>query len=223
MRVATFNIHHGAGIDGRYDLERIAELIRSFDADLVSLQELDVGWDRSGGDDQPDLLAAALGAQVVFHPTVERAGGARYGIAVMSRLPIETRAVSLPQGAETEPRAALIASSGSLTFIATHLTRDRISRARQLSFLAGVVEESSGPVVLAGDLNSPRRGLSPLFEAGLATHRGTVRTMPARFPRGQIDHVLAGRGASVASAWSLRTRASDHRPLVAEIGVPLDI
>ncbi|MFP5298948.1 MAG: hypothetical protein ACLGHL_08185, partial [Actinomycetota bacterium] len=59
--------------------------------------------------------------------------------------------------------------------------------------------------------------LAPLFQAGLTTHRGRLRTIPARIPRGQVDHILVGGGLRIASAQSLRTHASDHRPLVAEV------
>ncbi|MFP5299324.1 MAG: endonuclease/exonuclease/phosphatase family protein, partial [Actinomycetota bacterium] len=72
MRVATFNIHHGVGADGRCDLTRIARVIGALEADVVALQELDVGWERSGRVDQPAALAEMLGFEVSFHPTFVR-------------------------------------------------------------------------------------------------------------------------------------------------------
>ena len=45
LRVATFNIHKGADGDDHYDLQRTIEAIASFNADVVALQELDVGFD----------------------------------------------------------------------------------------------------------------------------------------------------------------------------------
>ena len=41
LRVVTYNIHHGVGVDGKLDLNRIAEVIRAAKADLVALQEVD--------------------------------------------------------------------------------------------------------------------------------------------------------------------------------------
>ena len=40
LRVLTYNIHHGEGVDGKLDLERIASVIRSVEPDLVALLEV---------------------------------------------------------------------------------------------------------------------------------------------------------------------------------------
>ena len=54
LRVASFNIHHGVGLDGKLDLDRIAEVVRSTGAEVVGLQEVDRHLSvRSGWIDQP--------------------------------------------------------------------------------------------------------------------------------------------------------------------------
>lgn len=217
MRIASFNIHHGVGTDGRCDLARVADEIAGLDADVVALQELDVGWRRSGGVDQPTTLAEMLGLVISFHPTFVRPDGSSYGLAVAARGRFTARYEQLPKGDEREPRGVIKARIGGVTFLATHLTRDRASRARQIAYLADRVGAIEGPVVVVGDMNASKRPLRPLFEAGLSSHRGAVRTVPARFARSQIDHILAGGGLRVVSARSIRTDASDHRPLVAEV------
>ena len=40
IRVATYNIHRGRGLDGRTRLERIAAVLATIDADVVALQEV---------------------------------------------------------------------------------------------------------------------------------------------------------------------------------------
>jgi hypothetical protein len=40
LRVLSYNIHHGEGVDGKLDLARIAGAINSVKPDLVALQEL---------------------------------------------------------------------------------------------------------------------------------------------------------------------------------------
>ena len=40
----TYNIHHGANVRGRLDLEATAETIRRAEADVVALQEVDRRW-----------------------------------------------------------------------------------------------------------------------------------------------------------------------------------
>lgn len=58
IRMASYNIQGGVGLDGRFDLRRILDVIG--DLDLVGLQEVEVAWDRSDNHDVPALLAAAL-------------------------------------------------------------------------------------------------------------------------------------------------------------------
>ena len=48
LRVLTYNIHHGEGTDGRFDLPRLAGVMKSVQPDLVALQEVDEGTTRSG-------------------------------------------------------------------------------------------------------------------------------------------------------------------------------
>ena len=41
LRLVAYNIHHGEGMDGKLDLERIARVIAAEKPDLVALQEVD--------------------------------------------------------------------------------------------------------------------------------------------------------------------------------------
>src|SRR5690606_17412152 len=52
VRLATYNIHWGLGVDGVQSLERTAAVLREMDADIVVLNEVDVNWRRSGNMDQ---------------------------------------------------------------------------------------------------------------------------------------------------------------------------
>ncbi len=107
LRVVSYNIHHGVGVDGRVDLERIARVILSVDADLVALQEVDCNTKRTNLVDQPARLASLTKMQVVFGDNIPYQGG-RYGNAVLSRLPIvrhENHA--LPSFYEGEQRGVL--------------------------------------------------------------------------------------------------------------------
>ena len=87
VKVLSYNIRHGAGLDGRIDLERIAEVIRRADPDLVALQEVDKCCERSGNQDTPARLGQALGMEHRFGKCMAYQGG-EYGMAVLSRLPV---------------------------------------------------------------------------------------------------------------------------------------
>ena len=75
LRVLTYNIHHGEGVDGKLDLKRIAQVITSVDPDLVALQEVDRGTRRTQEIDQPAELAQLTKMHVVFGGNIRYQGG----------------------------------------------------------------------------------------------------------------------------------------------------
>ena len=113
VRIATFNILHGRSLDdGRVDVDRLAAAVKSLDADVLGLQEVDRDQPRSLGADLTAVAAEAMGA--VEHQFVaalagtpggtwmaatgdEQPGSATYGIALLSRYPVVSwRVVRLP-------------------------------------------------------------------------------------------------------------------------------
>jgi len=120
MRMATFNILHGRSLhDGAVELDRLEESIRSLDADLLALQEVDLDQPRSSMADLTAVAAHAMGA--VSHRFVaaisgtpgatwmaatgrERSGTAAYGIALLSRFHVQSwQVVRLPRIPTTFP------------------------------------------------------------------------------------------------------------------------
>lgn len=104
MRLVTFNLLHGRSIeDGQVDPARIAAAVRSLDADVLAIQEVDRHQDRSGALDLTAIGAEALGADHFrFVPTLtgtpgfdwqpaaldEPPGRPAYGIGLVSRRPV---------------------------------------------------------------------------------------------------------------------------------------
>ncbi|MHC4932056.1 MAG: endonuclease/exonuclease/phosphatase family protein, partial [Planctomycetota bacterium] len=80
IRVLTWNIHKGiGGVDRRYRPERVIEVIRHYDPDVVLLQEVDEGVRRSRFDRQVDLIGDALDMRNrAYGPNVKVRKG-RYG------------------------------------------------------------------------------------------------------------------------------------------------
>src|SRR3954469_20928220 len=63
VRIATFNILHGRSLeDGRVDVDRLADAVKSLDADVLGLQEVDRDQPRSMGADLTAVAAEAMGA-----------------------------------------------------------------------------------------------------------------------------------------------------------------
>lgn len=105
ITIVSYNILHGKGMDGKIDLERIAAVIAKESPDLVTLQEVDQNCARSGNNDQAAELGRLLKMNHRFGKFMNLQGG-EYGMAVLSRFPIEkTIRHQLPPGAE--PRCAL--------------------------------------------------------------------------------------------------------------------
>jgi endonuclease/exonuclease/phosphatase family metal-dependent hydrolase len=66
LRVMSYNIHVGVGMDKRRDLERIAGVIKGSGCDLVGLQEVDRGVERTGRVDEIKELARLTGMDYAF-------------------------------------------------------------------------------------------------------------------------------------------------------------
>ena len=227
LKVLTYNIHHGEGTDGVFDLDRLAQVIQSAEADVVVLQEVDVGTARAGGVDQAAELGRLTNMQVVFAEAMPYDGGS-YGEALLSRWPITSHKVlPLPASDGREPRAAIVAElrpTGwpfSVRIAGTHLdhTDDDADRLAQVALLKQQLEKGALPTLLAGDLNATPDSapMALLLDSDwLPADPDHTPTYPAAEPERKIDWILlapasAGRlmGAEVLSA----PVASDHAPL----------
>jgi endonuclease/exonuclease/phosphatase family metal-dependent hydrolase len=228
LRVVSSNIRHGVGMDGTLDLDRTVAVLRRLKPDLVAVQEVDEHCGRSGGVDQAAVLGKALGMEHRFGEFMDYDGG-RYGLAVLSKLPIKaTRRHELPRGAE--PRCALevevdvpgLDQPVSFTCVHNDWTKEAIRVTQMRALVAALGERRPG--LVAGDFNGEpgSESLAVLDAAGwriLAKDgaRGASPTWPADTPAQEIDHV-AERGLpeySVSHDVIDERVASDHRPILA--------
>jgi endonuclease/exonuclease/phosphatase family metal-dependent hydrolase len=226
LRVMSYNIKHGHGNDGVVDLERAAAVIEAADPDVVTLQEVDAGCRRSGNVDQAAWLGQRLGMTPIFGAFMDYDGG-RYGMAMLSRLPIvEWENHVLPPGAE--PRSAAAArvrlSNGSeVVVVGIHFYATEGQRLAQARTVYELFAEEPAPVLLAGDFNS--RPGSPVMEllerAWTNPDKGADRfTFDSVEPSREIDFILyrpGDRFEVVLMDVLDEPMASDHRPLVLEL------
>jgi endonuclease/exonuclease/phosphatase family metal-dependent hydrolase len=232
FRVMTYNLHHGEGVDGRVDLERIAAVIREQQADLVALQEVDRGVQRTARRDFPAELAALTGLTCVFSNNFSFLGG-EYGNAVLSRFPVKrwtnTHLRMLRPGEQRGVLQVVVEVRGrELVFLSTHLDyrRDDAERlANVVQFREVLAGYAGRPVVVAGDFNDTpgSRTWAAMAERFDDVWRlagaGDGFTFPSTGPDRRIDYLWVGKGAPLRPlrAWVPRTEASDHLPLVAEL------
>jgi endonuclease/exonuclease/phosphatase family metal-dependent hydrolase len=167
IRVLTYNIRHGEGMDHKIDLPRIAKVIVAAKPDIVALEEVDQGTKRAGGVDQPAEFARLTGMKAVFGRNIPYDGGG-YGTAVLTRLPVRSsKSVKLkPFYKDTpehkEQRGVQVIELGEkgempLLFLCTHLDfrppdDERMNSAETINDL--MRKRGGEPAIIAGDFNA---------------------------------------------------------------------
>jgi endonuclease/exonuclease/phosphatase family metal-dependent hydrolase len=236
MRLLTYNIHKGiGGLDRRYRLDRIIDVLTRENADFVCLQEVDRNTRRSGFDQQPAILAEALGSVAHLDQFVHPHRGGGYGNLLLSRWPmINTEQVSLRIG-RRKRRGALMASfqtpSGPIFVANAHLglsERERHWQIERLLTNQSLVETLHLPTLLAFDSNDWRNSLAtgPFQRHGfkqVTSPSSQFRTFPAYLPMAALDKVFARGDVEIESAHVVKTRlartASDHLPVVVDFSL----
>ena len=227
LKILSYNIKHGRGMDGKVDLLRIAKVIGALSPDLVTLQEVDKNCTRSGSTDLTQELAGILKMEGRFGKFMDFQGG-QYGMAVLSRFPIISHQVHvLPRGAE--PRCALEArvnpgkSWGEIRLFGIHhdWTRENL-RVTQCEALLKKIGKEKGPVILAGDFNAGRKSQSVRLLAASGFEVLTndqTNTFPSDNPKVEIDFIMS-KGLSFTRFTHkvvAEKMASDHRPVFVEL------
>ncbi len=227
LSTVSYNIRRGLGIDNKTDLNRTAATLAKLNADIIGLQEVDMLVARSGRVNQAAELGDKLEMHAAFGPFMNHDGG-RYGMAVLSRYPIQDiQEIALPLG--NEPRIALavevlLPDNNRVLVVNVHFdwVDDDTFRFAQAQHLANFLQQQEIPYVLLGDFNDqPDSRTLQLFrkiaiEATKPT--GQSNTWPADHPKKEIDFIFA----APAHLWQVPTAsvisealASDHRPVQA--------
>jgi endonuclease/exonuclease/phosphatase family metal-dependent hydrolase len=234
IRVATFNLKHGAYADKyRGNPEEVAEACKSLGADILALQEVDKGTFRAGFKDLAALAAEASGMEVVFAQTIKYRIG-RYGNALLVKGGISD-SVSLELGGGPrfrkhifgrertfgyEPRNAILARAHidkrQVWVAATHLSTNKNDALTQLSTLSMALSRREEPQVLLGDFNLSRNQVARVPRLKSFELAEEIPTFPALNPAKMIDHI-AVKGLTIVTAREVLLPVSDHRALVAEI------
>jgi endonuclease/exonuclease/phosphatase family metal-dependent hydrolase len=231
LRVMSYNIHHGEGLDGKLDLERIARLIIEARADIVGLQEVDRGVERTQRRDLPAELEKLTGLTVHFEKNIAHQGG-EYGNAVLTRFPIKraqnTPLKSFAHGEQRGVQQLVLDVHGrELLFMNTHLDarRDPAEREHSATELRALVAAAGAmPVILVGDFNADPAAPSIvavrqwITDAWTALHREPGFTIPVKKPNKRIDYIWITPASIEPLAMTvLHSEASDHLPIVAEL------
>lgn len=237
IKVATYNVHKCVGLDRKRNADRILEVLREIDADIIALQETD----RRFGQRETCLPLRKIEDETPWKRVGwtggTRAGGTRSGsmgwhgnaILVRDAMTIHrAQPIILPA---LEPRGALCAEigtdSGPVRIIGVHLDLSGLWRRRQIRHLLGFLDQAPRhiPTVIMGDFNQwTARGA--LSEFAFHHHRiiKTPNSFHAARPVAPLDRIIVSHDIGVngcgAHMSALARKASDHLPIWAELKLP---
>jgi endonuclease/exonuclease/phosphatase (EEP) superfamily protein YafD len=160
----------------------------------------------------------------IASPRIDRPNGDVRSV-IASRFPL----VALPRPDTFEAvGATAMTPLGPVNLVSVHLTRpwpfeESWGQISQTMALDGMLQNLSGPVVVAGDFNSvsiARIGKMVQRDIGLRPAPGFPGTWPAALPSAlgiTIDQVYASPDLAFISRRLGQPTGSDHRPVVTEI------
>lgn len=219
MRVVTWNIQKGIGLDFRRDLGRTVKVLEGLGADVIGLQEVL----RTGEGDQAETVARELGMDLAWG-RARAARGGEYGNALLVRGAAHFECVHELGIPWRENRVALQAvaevSGVRVRMFVCHLGLGFGERRKQIATLTAHLRSApkTEPRLVMGDFNEPhagpvRRALAEEFPDAPAP----LRTHPSMLPLMSLDRI----------AWDAPLRgdvrvvpvqgASDHRALLATL------
>jgi endonuclease/exonuclease/phosphatase family metal-dependent hydrolase len=232
MRLVTWNIQWGCGIDGRVDLARIVETARALaDFDVLCVQEVADNFPGLEGNDDADQFAR-LGALLPGFTRIEGYGvdlageggrRRRFGNAIFSRYGVlAARRHALPWPVERErrtmPRVAVEATvqapMGALRITTAHLEYySETQRRAQAVRLRNIHDEACQRAARWGEQAS-FDGVP--FDATPQTDRailvGDFNFPPENPGYADIQAPLAGGGPAYRDAWAILHRPHPHPP-----------
>jgi endonuclease/exonuclease/phosphatase family metal-dependent hydrolase len=221
LRILSWNIKAGQV----HGLDAVFTEIARWSADVILLQEVDVDVARSGGLDQPSILAERLAHEFVFAPTIEIGGGGLYGIAALSRVPLRgAHRIALSNSYACEARVGLdirlCFGAEELRIVNHHADYFEPAASASIDELVNHITPATQPTIFAGDLNQTIHDEGPMsaVDAGLVDVFSQHDDGPTQGRR-RIDFMFVDEKVAqfISSARVLATSASDHPALLVEL------
>jgi endonuclease/exonuclease/phosphatase family metal-dependent hydrolase len=230
--IGSYNIHGCVGLDKRYDVERIAGVIRELGCDTVGLQEVDgrpgvqsASMQLQNLADSTGMTPISVSTHTVTPPRIRKTNALLTYREVRS-----VRTYDLTFG-NHEPRSALdvelLVEGQAVRVIVTHLGLVARERRYQVGKLLSALNEipARRPVVLLGDINEWLPVGRPLrWLHGALGKAPSGRSFPVWAPLLALDRIWSRqpgfvRTLEVHVSTTARV-ASDHYPVKANIAGP---
>ncbi len=217
LKIMTYNIQHGVGMDNRLNLNRISRVINKGGAGIIGLNEVDKRMPRSLFINQAKKIAGDLNMTYVFGPTF-KLGLSSYGNALLTVYPVlEVDNIILP-GNGREPRGLLearllIPGFGEMLVLTTHLSLQEEARRSEINFLLNYLENLNEAAILLGDFNTELKGMGNFTALSYQE-----KTYPANRPGTGIDMIFVNFPADY-ELYTIMSDGSDHLPLFMNIDI----
>ena len=224
LRLTSYNIQHGEGLDKKIDHARQAKILRKARTQVAAIQEVDSVTKRNGGLYSLEEIGRKAKMFSTFAPAINFQGG-KYGIGILSKKkPLSVHRIPLP-GRE-EPRVLLVAEFKHYVVACTHLSLTDEDRMASIPIILEEARKWTKPFILTGDLND-EPGMpfyKEMQKRFLFLNPAYDKTFPADAPNICIDHVALFKSLPEATLSYYRTWVgeedfSDHRPLHAKLGL----
>lgn len=220
----TQSVKHMLPAGKQANLDGLARLLGDFD--LVGLQEADAGSFRSGFANQTQYLAESAGFPFWTHQANRRVSKLAHSSNGLLARTQPHEVLDYPLPGRIPGRGALWArfndGDDDLLVVVAHLSLGAKARARQLDFIAELIDQHPR-VVLMGDFNTPSDSseLQRLYaRTSLAPPAESHATFPSWRPQRAIDHILVSPTLTVERRWVLPYPVSDHLPVAAIVRLP---
>lgn len=220
--------------------ERTLDVIKSFDADIVTLNEVDRNTERSGKTDQPKFFADAMGYNYYFAPAIELQGG-NYGIALFSKYEIiSADFIRIPDSYDKngnlfERRVIIVAvlnvDGNNVRVMMSHYGLSPEEQTKAVELTLNELSKSTLPTIFSGDLNM--KPDNPLIKKLSEKMNDTVSLFdkePITFPSSdfidknegstvKIDYIFTHGNIKAEYAEVPEIHVSDHRPYYCELSL----
>lgn len=214
-------------MEGHYterNLSALADKIRESRADVVCLQEVDVGAARSDRVDMPARLSEMTGIPYHFFIKIRDFQGGEYGTAVLSRYPIlESKTILFPVQIATQGTSCgyvvLDFFGTAVTVFNTHLSVESDEANTECmtclrDILQAYTDTHDGPVVCCGDFNEQPPKVARIIPWMKRAHEGLIT-----YGQVSIDHILY-LNCTVHQVRTMDTqydRTTDHNMLLCNV------
>ena len=222
VRVMSYNVKNGIGIDDVKDIKRCVNTIREVNPDVVAIQEVD-SMTRRNKYYVLGKMGELLGYHTYFGKAITYQGGS-YGVGVLSKKPaLSVKTYPLPNNKEA--RVLLVVEYEKYYMLCTHLSGvpRKLGRGIQVDIIRDVVSKLDKPAFIAGDTNArPNSAPMKAFKefATVLTDESKM-TAPSHKPGKCIDYIMGANGSFKVKRDVVLygNISSDHLPVYVDVKI----